>query len=105
VTADDEPPERGETVRQSLRAALERDTWTARELSAEVSIREREVAQHLEHLARSLPREGAELVVEPARCVPCGFAFRKRDRLAAPSRCPKCRSERIEPPRFHVERG
>jgi len=104
VTAEDEPRERGETVRQALRAALERDTWTAKELSAEVSIREREVAAHLEHLARSLPREGARLVVEPARCVACGFAFTKRDRRAAPGRCPKCRSERIEPPRFRVER-
>lgn len=100
----DEPRERGETVRQALRAALERDDWTARDLSAEVSVREREVIAHLEHLARSLPREGAALVVEPARCLACGFAFRKRDRLAAPGRCPKCRSERIEPPRFHVER-
>lgn len=105
MTGDEQPRARGETVRQALRAALERDTWTARELSAEVSIREREVAAHLEHLARSLPREGAELVVEPARCVACDFAFRKRDRLAAPSRCPKCRSERIEPPRFRVARS
>jgi predicted Zn-ribbon and HTH transcriptional regulator len=98
-------PARGATIRQALREEMRDFALTARELSARVSIREREVAEHLAHLARSLPREGERLVVEPARCVGCGFRFEKRERFTRPSRCPVCRGERIEAARFTVEAG
>ena len=40
----------------------------------------------------------------PAECLACGFAFRKRDRLTTPGRCPRCRAERIRPAEFWIER-
>ena len=97
------PDERQATVRAALRQALQAGPRTARELSGTVGVPEKQVAAHLEHLARSLKAAGERLRVEPARCLDCGFAFRKRDRLSRPSRCPVCRSERLDAPRFAIE--
>jgi predicted Zn-ribbon and HTH transcriptional regulator len=97
------PEERQATVRAALRQALRAGPRTARELSGAVGVPEKQVAAHLEHLARSLKAAGERLRVEPARCQDCGFTFRKRDRLSRPSRCPVCRSERLAAPRFALE--
>ncbi len=104
--ADRTPPEpspRGATVREQLRDALLAGPATARDLSARLRIRERDVAEHLAHLSRSLAHRGERLVVEPASCIACGFVFRERERLTRPGACPRCRSSRIDPPAFRVE--
>lgn len=103
MTKDRGPSERGETVRETLRKALREGPATARDLSAVAGIREKDVAEHLEHLARSLPHAGERLVVEPATCIACGYAFADRSRLSRPGACPRCRSTRIDPPVFRVE--
>jgi hypothetical protein len=94
------PRRASQTVRESLRASLRATEvhLTALELSQAVGVPHRQVAEHLEHLARG----GETLDVLPARCLACAFVFRDRDRFAKPSRCPTCRSERIEPPRFRM---
>jgi predicted Zn-ribbon and HTH transcriptional regulator len=97
------PAPRTETVRESLAVALRHGPVTARELSAQVGVRERDVAEHLEHLAQSLEARGERLRVEPASCIECGYVFRSRDRLSRPSACPKCRSTRIDPPAFSID--
>jgi len=61
------------------------------------------VAEHLSHAIRSL-EPGERLGEAPAACLACGFAFRKRERLTTPGRCPRCRTERIRPAAFWVER-
>jgi predicted Zn-ribbon and HTH transcriptional regulator len=96
------PAERTSTVRESLATALREAPATARELSTAAGVRERDVAEHLEHLARSLEAQGEALHVTPASCIACGYVFRKRDRLARPSACPSCRSTRIDPPVFSI---
>jgi len=67
-----------------------------------VGVPEKQVAGHLEHLGRSLKAAGERLRVEPAQCLECRFVFRKRARLSRPSRCPVCRSERLDAPRFAI---
>jgi hypothetical protein len=89
----------------ALRDALRQGPRTARELSAHVGIPEKQVAGHLEHLARSLRAGGERFQVEPAGCQDCGFVFKKRDRLTRPSRCPVCRSEHLDAPRFRILGG
>ncbi|MBI4012527.1 MAG: transcriptional regulator [Candidatus Rokubacteria bacterium] len=89
-------------MRAALREALRNGPRTARELSAQVGIPEKQVAGHLEHLGRSLKAAGQRLHVGPARCLDCGFVFRRRDRLSRPSRCPVCRGERVDAPRFAI---
>jgi predicted Zn-ribbon and HTH transcriptional regulator len=105
MTADhDGVPPRFETIRQSIREAIRDASLTAHEISEVARVAERDVAAHLASIERGAKYHGEELVVEPARCELCDFVFRKRERLTAPSRCPKCRSERIHPPRFRLER-
>jgi predicted Zn-ribbon and HTH transcriptional regulator len=96
--------ERSQTLRKAIAHALEDGPLTAREISERVGLPEREVAAHLAHLERTLKNAGQTLTVLPARCVACGFAFTKRDKKTRPSRCPECKSERLEPPRFGVRR-
>lgn len=97
------PPDRSETARRRIAALLSDRFLTAREISSGAGIPEKEVADHLLHLEKTLRREGRRLAVVPAACRSCGFSFRKRDRPARPSRCPVCRGESIEPPAFGIE--
>ncbi len=97
------PAARGETLREALRRMLREGPATARELSAAAGLREKDVAEHLAHLSRSLPHRGERLVVEPAACLACGFRFSDRARLTRPGACPSCRSTRIDPPVFRIE--
>jgi predicted Zn-ribbon and HTH transcriptional regulator len=98
------PASRGETLREALRRVLREGPATARDLSAAARIREKDVAEHLAHLARSLSRRGERLAVEPAACLACGYRFTERSRLTRPGACPSCRSTRIDPPVFRIER-
>ncbi len=90
------------TIRDRILAVLEQGPHTTLQISGEAGIPQGDVAGHLQHLERSLRHRNQELVVLPARCVACHFVFEQRKRFARPSRCPECRSERIEPPRFSV---
>jgi predicted Zn-ribbon and HTH transcriptional regulator len=97
------PPVRTETVRQEMVSVLEAfGPLTARELSAEVRVREREVHEHLEHIRRSLEKTGKQLEVTPPECRKCGFVFTDRKRLTRPGKCPSCRSTSVEAPAFKV---
>lgn len=93
------------TVRQRIVEALRGHSLTAREISQAVSVKEKEVIEHLPHIARSLggSESAFELVTEPSACLECGFVFRKRERLKTPSKCPVCRSEEITETRFEVK--
>lgn len=97
-----DPPERHLTIRQSILRELEAGWASARDISQLVKIREKEVAQHLEHLEKSLRRSGKLFQMEPPECMACGFVYEDRKRHTKPSACPECRSQRIQPPRFRV---
>lgn len=94
-----------ETTRRQIRTLLEEGPHTAKEISSAVHRPENEVENHLEHLRKSLRSEGRQLGQVPAECRECGFVFRKRDRLKAPSRCPICKGEAISDPSFRVPGG
>ncbi len=96
--------ERSATPRAAIYEALLGKALSALEISARTSVREKDVASHLEHLARSLRSRGERLVVTPAECLGCGFVFRDRQRFTCPSRCPKCADEHVAAPAFRVER-
>ena len=96
------PAERHETVRQEIISALRGRTLTAKEISAEVHISEREVYEHLEHIRRTVSKKDLTLIIDPAECLKCRFVFRKRERLKKPGRCPVCRNELIQEPLFSI---
>jgi predicted Zn-ribbon and HTH transcriptional regulator len=87
-------------VRAKIAEAIRGASLTARQLSERVGASERDVAEHLVHVAKSAAHGGAVFVVEPARCRGCDYSFEDRARLTRPSRCPRCGGERIEPPAF-----
>jgi len=97
--------EETETTRRQIRTLLEEGPHTAKEISSAVHRSEKEVENHLEHLRKSLRSEGRRMGQVPAECRGCGFVFRKRDRLKAPSRCPVCKGEAISDPSFRVSGG
>ncbi|MDI3287702.1 transcriptional regulator [Polyangium sp. 15x6] len=97
------PKERAETTRQALLEALRSGRSTARALAITLGLREKDVLAHLEHVARSLAGQGGALGVSPATCLGCGYVFEDRRAFGRPSRCPRCKGERIEAPKFFVE--
>ncbi len=60
--------------------------------------RENEVYSAIMKAAKVVKRKGLELVMIPPRCRKCGFTFDK----PKASRCPKCKSEWIEPAVFAI---
>ncbi len=96
------PQERYETARRRILVLISERPLSAKEISADARIPEKEVRGHLDHLSRSLRREGRRVTVTPAECLACGFVFRKRERYGKPGRCPVCRGESVSEPLFFV---
>lgn len=94
--------ERGETVREALRRHLRVGWMTALQLSSALGIAEKAIPAHLEHLRKSAEGTDERFEVDPPVCNRCDYVFRERDRLTRPSRCPQCKGERIEAPRFRL---
>lgn len=92
--------EQHETLRKSIAALLAQDRLTAKELSEQLGIGEKEVYDHLEEMRQH--KGDLHLVVTPAACHKCGFIFKKRERLKKPGRCPVCRCEYIQEPSFSL---
>lgn len=96
------PSERHETIRREMLSLLSVQPLTAKDISAEVHISEKDVYEHLEHIERSAHKTGHHLMVIPAECLKCGFIFKKRERLKKPGKCPICHEEKIQEPLFRV---
>ena len=75
---------------------------SAKEIARELGIdSERTVYEELKHVSKSIRRMGLKLYVEPAYCKKCGYVF-KDAKIKRPSKCPKCKSQWIEPPHFII---
>ena len=93
---------RTHTPRQDLALALRSGPATARDLSKAVGLSEKDVADHLVHLAKTLRAHGEELVITPAECLACGFVFTRREKTRRPSRCARCGATRLTLPEFSI---
>ncbi|BCU69267.1 transcriptional regulator [Stygiolobus caldivivus] len=75
---------------------------TAKEIKERLCIEnEKIVYEHLLHIAKSLKRKNMQLIVYLPKCRKCGYVF-NLEKPKKPSKCPKCKSEDIEPPRFLI---
>jgi transcriptional regulator len=91
------------TIRQAIKDLLLEQPFSALEISQRLSLAEKEVVEHLPHLAKA-PGPNHRFHIHPAMCKNCGFVFKKRERLTKPSRCPRCRGQSITRPRFQITR-
>ena len=92
-----------QTQRQMIKELLLEGVFSSLELSQRLSMPEKEVLDHLAHIALA-PGPSRRFRTTPAVCNNCGFAFKKRERLTTPSRCPLCHHESIRRPRFALLR-
>jgi len=91
-----------ETIRQQIIALLIEGEMSARELSQTVGIREKEVYEHLPHIARSLAGQNKKLIIQPAQCLSCGYIFEDRKRFTRPGRCPHCKKSHLDVPTYRI---
>jgi len=91
-----------QTIRQQLIELLINAEMSARELSQEAGIREKEVYEHLVHIGRSVNARGKKLAIIPARCLGCSYVFKDRKRYTPPGRCPRCKGEHIQNPTYCI---
>ncbi|MFC7185599.1 transcriptional regulator [Halorubrum yunnanense] len=92
-----------ETTRERIAETLREGPATATDLGESLSLPTPAVYEHVEHVSRSIADDGAdeEFLVAPPECRDCGFD-RFDDPVNEPSRCPKCKSERIDEPAFVI---
>jgi len=90
------------TIRQQIIDLLAEQPCTALEVSVALSIMEKEVYGHLEHIDRTLVRQGKKLAFSPFTCLNCGFVFEGRKRWNRPGRCPKCKQGHIRMAEYRV---
>lgn len=62
------------------------------------------ILEDLHHIALTLKRMDGKLVMLPPTCLSCGFVFKDLKKPKMPSRCPKCKSERITQPSFQIKK-
>ncbi len=61
------------------------------------------ILEDLYHIAQSLRKTEKSLIMSPPTCSNCGFVFKGLKKPKIPSRCPKCKSERITSPFFQIK--
>ena len=91
-----------ETIRQQIIDLLNKTKMSAIELSQELRIAEKEVYTHLPHIARSVAMRGKRLIIQPSRCLKCGYIFKERKRFTRPGHCPKCKATYIQRPAYQI---
>ena len=96
------PVGREETVRKEMISVMRGEFLSARDISGEVHISEKEVLNNLQYIQKSLSKEKTHLKIIPAECRKCGFVFKKRERFKKPGKCPVCWGELIKEPLFSI---
>jgi hypothetical protein len=91
------------SIRKQIIELLEKKECDARMISQQLGIREKVVYDHIPHIIQTVSAMGKTFSLTAAQCIACGYQFRDRKRVSKPGRCPACRKERIESPRFKIE--
>ena len=91
-----------DTIRQRIIACLEDRPMNSMDISQEIGIMEKEVFEHLSHIAQSSQAQGKRLVIHPSKCLKCGYIFEGRKRFTRPGKCPKCKATRVQRPEYQI---
>jgi transcriptional regulator len=90
------------TIRQKIISLLIEEEMSALDISGEVGIPEKEVIEHLVHIARTVASQNKKVILTPAECMGCGYVFADRMRFTRPGRCPQCKKSHIQSLRFRI---
>ena len=90
------------TRRQEIIEILRGETLSLQDLSVFLKVHIKEILEDIPHIEKSIQPQ-ARMVIVPAHCQKCGFAFRDRRKIKTPSRCPKCKGTWIKPPLFQIQ--
>ncbi len=95
--------EKNQTIRQKMISLLEESHMSVRDLSKTLSVREKDIFDHFEHINRSLKSRKKKLRINPYQCQLCDFVFKDRKKFSRPGRCPQCKGGSIEPAIYWIE--
>ncbi len=87
--------------RKELIELLKQQTTTVGELANRFKVRPKEFEEELEHIRKSIKKEGLILKITPAECRKCGFIF-NRDKIDKPGKCPNCKGTWIKEPELRI---
>lgn len=88
------------TRREEIIEILSERAESVHQLANHYKVELNEILEDLGHIAKSVkPRKLKQI---PARCKHCDFVFKERSKVKKPSRCPSCRSERIQVQLFRI---
>lgn len=87
------------TRRQEIIKILKKKQTSAQDLANYFKVELKEIIEDLEHIKLTVKDK---LKIFPAQCKMCGFLFKERSRIKRPSKCPRCRHERIEAALFRI---
>ena len=89
------------TRREEIIQMLKEQEMSLQHLANHFKTDLKELHEDFEHVKYTARKQGG-LVMRPAECRSCGFVFKERSKIKTPTKCPKCREERIFPPRFRI---
>ncbi|MCY3411042.1 MAG: hypothetical protein INQ03_05320 [Candidatus Heimdallarchaeota archaeon] len=82
---------------------LKNQSYTAKELSQRLNKSVAAIENDLEHVRTSMRTDPDwKLKISPAHCQLCEYRF-QNDKIKTPTKCPKCKKEKINPPSFLIE--
>lgn len=82
--------------RQHMVDLLQRKRCSVHDLAREFEVKVSIIVDDLEHIRRSVSSR-CKMRIFPSECNDCGFKFKERSKFTTPSRCPRCKGERISP--------
>jgi len=90
------------TTRQLIIELLRQAPMDLIQVARALELREKEVSEHLPHIAKSVAGRGGRFIMHPANCLNCGYQFKDRRRLKPPGRCPRCKQSRLQGPDYQI---
>ena len=86
------------TVRQEVADYIKNNPSSAKAISQAIGQPEKNVYNHLEHIAKSYGKDFRVILPE---CRKCGFIFSKK--IGKPSKCPECQGTWISDPEYYIK--
>ena len=87
--------------RKQLIDLLKQQPLSAQQLATQLNARQKDIEDELNHIFKSIKKDGMKLKISPAQCRKCNFLF-KKDKLSKPSKCPQCKGTWIAAPTFQI---